>query len=162
MNPSHENSDDQFTDANFPVGFAENPSNIEWSILLAEANISLDIGSWLRVNIPNTEVERRMLNWPRFAWIVDRNEDRILISPSNLTTPKPTLPFELNPQGFFRMLISSSLEPEHVIEVDDGFLIGFNKGEFGGEISWVSKSLNFTIRTPPSLFASMRFRVLLH
>lgn len=48
------------------------------------------------------------------------------------------LPFKFNPTGFKQEMNMSG--SKSVIEVSDGYLVGFDHGEFGGGLYWFSKN----------------------
>ena len=81
-------------------------------------------------------------------WIVylDKNEIRVIDDFSykykqNLSNKK--LPFKIEQPGLI-----------DVIQVNDGYLVGFNRGEWGGSLYWYSKNGKKSIKIGGSVFST--------
>lgn len=68
-------------------------------------------------------------------WTVCIKNNEILASKTRQKT-SDTLPFQINPNESERYKIGGS---RSVIEVNDGYLVGFYRGEWGGNLYWFSK-----------------------
>lgn len=101
--------------------------------------------NWNIYPIPEKILE---YNSAKNNWIVylDKNEIRIIdnfsyIYKQNLSNKK--LPFKIEQPGLI-----------DVIQVSDGYLVGFNRGEWGGSLYWYSKNGKKKIKIGGSVFST--------
>ena len=90
--------------------------------------------------VPTSEDSLSKYNFDKNDWVVylDQNEVRVNHSYKYQSTIK--LPFAIKQSESDIINISKPLAGLiDAFEVDDGYLVGFNRGEWGGELYWFSK-----------------------
>lgn len=85
----------------------------------------------------NDSAESRKANYSDYEWVVSRSHNRVIIKKQVSNEPQqPTLPFDVehlkgNNTPYFLGL-------RYIAKVNDGWLVGFNAGEWGGTLWWFS------------------------
>jgi len=101
--------------------------------------------NWKSYPVPTTdEVANNMqeYNYSENDWIVYFDEDEIRVDDvrNYNRNPRAKLPFDIRQSNSNMINISAPLVGIiDAIEVEDGYLVGFNRGEWGGELYWFSK-----------------------
>jgi len=106
------------------------------------------IKNWKSYPVPTTEKVKKNMqeyNWNPNNWIVylEDNEVRVVESRNQKSRDlRSELPFQIRQSKNSNIInISAPLVGLiDVIEVEDGYLVGFNRGEWGGELYWFSKN----------------------
>jgi hypothetical protein len=92
--------------------------------------------------IDEVENNRQEYNYSQNDWVVYLDEDEIRVDDirNHIKNPEAKLPFEIRQSNSKMIDLSGPLAGLiDVIEVEDGYLAGFNRGEWGGELYWFSK-----------------------
>ena len=86
------------------------------------------------VPIQPSEERRRCANYSRDEWRISIDGGAVSIAKASTREPNsgPKLPFALPPQPELR-------GRRHVLAAGDGFLVGFDAGEWGGALYWFGK-----------------------
>jgi hypothetical protein len=85
---------------------------------------------------PDGSVKKTCANYTLDAWVVSMEKDQIVLSKRYLNMSQPhDLPFQIEPGSAEHGLFGERCAHQ----VDNGYLVGFNAGEFGGAIWWFSK-----------------------
>ncbi|HLJ57963.1 MAG TPA: hypothetical protein VKT77_23190 [Chthonomonadaceae bacterium] len=101
-------------------------------VCLADAPIPREVDHWLIQKPPKEDSQAwNAANRSEYEWQVAEENGRVVAS--NLPggpAKQPALPFKLQPSNPKARL--------HALQVDDGWLIGSDAGEWGGELAWYS------------------------
>lgn len=93
------------------------------------------IKNWKSYPVPTNQDTLYKYNSDPNDWIVSIDNNEVYVVNGRNYSAKSTLPFEIKPTkeeaGIFRGKRS-------ILKVDDGFLIGFYRGEWGGDLYWFS------------------------
>ncbi|MEO6905736.1 MAG: hypothetical protein ABI148_05200 [Ginsengibacter sp.] len=98
---------------------------------------SSDISHWHSYPIPSNQDTLMKYNWSKSEWHLQKCGRKVYASLSKDIKGDKKLPFELK--------ASTAKEKEELtgdisfIEVDDGYLVSFWRGEFGGSLYWFDK-----------------------
>lgn len=103
-------------------------------VMCAQADRSL-VKNWARHPVPQNE-QTEML-YSKNYWRVFLIDDQIKASNILSNHQEEPLPFEFTPSGFIEQMNMKG--SKSVMKVDDGYLVGFDNGEFGGSLYWFSK-----------------------
>jgi hypothetical protein len=83
-------------------------------------------------------------NYSRTAWTVSVSNGRLSVDPHRGTEVEDPLPFTYERSG-------DRAGSRRVVQVDDGWLVGFDAGEFGGGLWWFDRTGEHSLRVrPPS------------
>ena len=102
--------------------------------------------NWKSYPVPTTDEVKNNIqeyNHSKNDWIVYLDEDEIRVDDvrNYKRNPSAKLPFVIRQSNSNMINISAPLAGLiDVIEVEDGYLVGFNSGECGGELYWFSKN----------------------
>jgi len=102
--------------------------------------------NWKNYPVPTTdEVKNNMqeYNHSKNDWVVYLDEDEIRVDDvrNYKRNPRAKLPFIIKQSNSNIINISAPLAGLiDAVEVEDGYLVGFNRGEWGGELYWFSKN----------------------
>lgn len=111
------------------------------ALLLASGSTPLD-GAFTALAERPSAAELQCAGYSRQAWLVSLAEDRVVVSPRPNGLAIDPLPFRTS---------GRDQEGErHVLEVDDGWLVGFDGGEFGGGLWWFSPGGDASRRIRPA------------
>ncbi len=97
--------------------------------LTCDAESADDLRNWFCLEGNPTQDQIRCANLSSLSWVVALEADGLKIASSDKQTPQDILPFEL--KELFKKIPAGS---RHVIEIDDGWLVGFDNGEFIGSL----------------------------
>jgi len=102
--------------------------------------------NWKHYPVPTTDEVRSNApeyNYSQNDWVVYLDEDEIRVDDvrNYKRNPRTKLPFIIRQSNSNMINISAPLAGLiDAIEVEDGYLVGFNRGEWGGELYWFSKN----------------------
>jgi len=103
--------------------------------------------SWKNHPVPTTDEVKnngQEYNWAPNDWVVYLDEGEIRVDDVRnykRRDLRSELPFEIKQSNNKWTNVSAPLAGlRDVIEVGDGYLVGFNRGEWGGELYWFSKN----------------------
>jgi len=97
--------------------------------------VIIAVDKWKSYDIPINEDTLSKYNYAKDDWTVYLKENIIFVTNSRNKTGD-TLPFEIISSEEEKYKISGS---RSVIKVDDGYLVGFYRGEWGGNLYWFSQ-----------------------
>jgi len=98
--------------------------------------------NWKSYPVPTNEDTIYKYSFAQNDWFVylDGDEIRVDDVKNYRRNPRAKLPFEIRQSNSNVINISAPLAGLiDVFEVEDGYLVGFNRGEWGGELYWFSK-----------------------
>ena len=98
--------------------------------------------NWKSYPVPTNEDTLYAYNYSKNDWVVyvDGSEMRVDDIRNYKKDPSAKLPFEIKQSNSEWINVSAPLAGLiDFVEVDDGYLVGFNRGEWGGEFYWFSK-----------------------
>jgi hypothetical protein len=100
------------------------------------------------VALPNrpTAADIECANYTAVEWVVTRSDGNLHITVSPRSQPDDPLPFTYK-------RTEGRLGFRHVLPVENGWLVGFDAGEFGGGLWWFSRSGRQATRIRPSSVA---------
>jgi hypothetical protein len=101
--------------------------------LQAQTEVSVD--EWKSVKIPTNEDTLNNYSQKGKDWMVYSSNGKVMVKPEPKENEKK-LPFVLPPARFGAQKYLGS---KTFIEVDNGYLLAFNGGEYGGKFFWYSK-----------------------
>jgi len=99
---------------------------------------SFDIAHWKSYPIPTNQDTLMKYNWSKLEWHLQRDGKKVYAKLSKEIQKDKKLPFELK--------ALTAREKEELtgdisfIKVDDGYLVSFWRGEFGGSLYWFDKN----------------------
>ena len=101
--------------------------------------------NWASHPVPTDKDTISKYNHALNDWVVYFDGDEIRVDDvrnyGRYSRVKNKLPFEIRQSNSQMTIISAPLAGLiDVIEVEDGYLVGFNRGEWGGELYWFSKN----------------------
>lgn len=101
--------------------------------------LEVPIKDWKLYSIPKNRDTLISYNWSKTWWKVSLIKGEVFASVMNINYDED-LPFKTAPtqtEKFFNIK-----GDKNVLKVDDGYLVGTNYGEWGGDFSWYSKNGN--------------------
>lgn len=86
--------------------------------------------------------ESRKANYSDYEWVVSKSRNRVIIKKRVSNLPEqPTLTFDIErPKGAYAPYL---IGLRYIARVNDGWLVGFNAGEWGGALWWFSPNYLF-------------------
>ena len=109
---------------------------ILWSVCYSQENKNL-IKNWQSYTIPTNQDTLRKYNYSNAEWAVSLRNDSIYagkyIERSGYDLSK--LPFKINPDTKEKKEMYGKIS---LLKVEDGYLVGFYHGEWGGSLFWFS------------------------
>lgn len=109
---------------------------LSFSSCYAQVDYSL-IENWNSYVIPtNPDTLRKYNNSPN-EWEVYLNGNKVMVSNTGRESKKAPLPFEIKPSKAEQYNMAGK---RSVLKVDDGYLVGFYRGEWGGHLYWFSNN----------------------
>jgi len=103
------------------------------STLSFAQQVTLPLDIWKAFPVPTNEDTLYKFNSAPNDWTVLLKENTVYVTNSRNKT-SDTLPFKVPVTAYHQFGGQKS-----VLEVDDGYLVGFYRGEFGGSLYWFSK-----------------------
>jgi hypothetical protein len=105
---------------------------------------------WVSRSVPSDDPRQddwTCANWSPAHWSVSAAGGRLTIAPDDGERRRPSLPFKpvLEPKEAAR----NFQHPSVVRPVADGFLVGFDHGEFGGGLTWFNRAGTKHVRISP-------------
>ncbi len=94
------------------------------------------ITSWKSYNVPTNRDSLSKFNFDPNDWVVSFENQEVYVSSKSKYSVKSILPFEIKPSDEEKHIFRGK---RSVLKVDDGFLVGFYRGEWGGNLYWFSK-----------------------
>jgi hypothetical protein len=99
---------------------------------------SSDVSHWNSYPIPSNQDTLMKYNWSKFEWHLQKNGKKVYAKLSKDLKSKRKLPFELKALNIReKEELTGDISS---IEVDDGYLVSFWRGEFGGSLYWFDKN----------------------
>ena len=96
--------------------------------------------NWKSYPVPTDEDTLYQYSWSPNNWIVYSDKDDVRVDEILIKKPEDKLPFKISQSnGNITNIAAPLCGLSDVEEVDDGYLTGFNRGEYGGELYWFSK-----------------------
>ena len=96
--------------------------------------------NWKVYPVPTSEDTLSKYNHDQNDWVVYLDQNEVRVDHSYKYCPTVKLPFAIKQSESDIINISKPLAGLiDAFEVDDGYLVGFNRGEWGGELYWFSK-----------------------
>jgi hypothetical protein len=90
---------------------------------------------WKSYPVPTNPDTLQKYNSDPNNWIVSIDSNEIYVINKSRNTPSDTLPFAIKPtKEEQRMFVGK----RSILKVVDGYLVGFNRGEWGGSLYWFS------------------------
>lgn len=96
----------------------------------------ISINNWKSYPVPKNEDSLNKYNFDPNNWIVSIDKNEVYVANGIKNSVTIVLPFEIKPSKEEERLFRGK---RNVLEVGDGFLISFYRGEFGGNLYWFSK-----------------------
>jgi len=105
------------------------------STLCYSQKVTIPIDNWKAFDVPGNEDTLSKYNHAKDDWTVYLKDSKIYATNSRDKT-SDTLPFKIIPTKEEKYRIGGS---RSVIKVDNGYLVGFYRGEWGGNLYWFSQ-----------------------
>jgi hypothetical protein len=99
-----------------------------------QSNLSL-LKNWKSYPVPTNQDTLYKYNSDPNDWIVSIDSNEVHVSSGRQYSSKNNLPFEIKPTKEEERIFRGK---RSVLQVDDGYLIGFYRGEWGGNLYWFS------------------------
>lgn len=97
---------------------------------------SANLNNWKVYDIPSDSIAVEQYNGSNNHWIVYDSNNSVYAKQQGRAYYLRNLPFELHPEDMNEGILMRC--PKAIIKVDDGYLISFYRGEFGGYLYWFS------------------------
>ena len=107
---------------------------LSWLGSFAQGELNLKEG-WEKYTIPRDLDTIISYNKLGGDWVVYRANNKVFVSLKSQYKAQDTLPFNIVPTESERWLFRGR---RSFLKVDDGYLVAFYKGEFGGSVYWFS------------------------
>jgi hypothetical protein len=106
------------------------------SVVSFGQNNPTPVNNWKSYAVPTNKDSLVLYNSSAESWTVMTQGGEVMVIAGNNLSVKEELPFAVKPQKEEEHLLKGK---RTVVEVEDGFLAGFYRGEFGGSLFWFSK-----------------------